>query len=724
MIKKIAYFLLTILALGWIVYASGDIVASKNKNKPNQLFGPQDGRILVINQLREVRNQSINFNFSDPLKEIVKKISTLENKSYRYYFSENQSHFAIESTDNWEKKNVLALLNSFGGNVTILGVRSFRWNDFEIKFSKNVLNFQKPTTLITKHEITWDIFDKNASYSIVAFKDQIPEIKEFYIKDAGTSIYSRVSVQNNSNQAYDDREMFANYLPTQIDSYNFRSIKYALRSDSILKESPFRNWPSTGYIALRKDKKTLFLFDIPTSLTFSDYLLDARLIKDPSETSFQLSTIDNQNEIAPKTTFYYKQIENFVYISESTSLLAEVDSDIKLGKTLSTQAAETARIFDFQAKSVMERTYSKNIQKTVTLYRGYQISKEFIAYNSNPDKVEEKETTIERKTFDAISEVQDFAIGDERQGIVAVNSSNEVLFFKESARKTIFQGKSNFVGPIKVITEGKFKDHFLVTFKNEFILVLPDGSLYFNKHISMEQPTNVGVNYFSGAGQEFFVAAPINGGIVCYSTQGQKIKSFDGIKEASKKPIDAWTSQNKIFLGLFDGTEFHMINYQKNRIYRSFKMDGKATSSRQLNELIFYTNVDKQLHKVNQKGQIIQNYGMTVSILENPNGTYLLRLLDNKMQFISLETSETIKNTTLKTGENVDAFDILDGGNNQIIAVLDGISNKIRYFNKAKTPSKSELVGKKKVILSRADSQKTYLYTLNDTYIVRYELPL
>jgi hypothetical protein len=288
----------------------------------------------------------------------------------------------------------------------------------------------------------------------------------------------------------------------------------------------------------------------------------------------------------------------------------------------------------------------------------------------------------------------------------------------------VYQTASNFIGPVKIIEEGKFKNHFLVTFKNEFILVQPDGTLYRNEAFVLETPTAVAVNYFSGVGQEFFMTAPLKGGYICYSIRGQKIKTFSRLNESSKQPIVAWKSQNRIFLGVFDGTQFHMIDYQKNKIYRSFQMDDKATPFRQQNEIVFYSNLDKQLNKIDQKGQVLQKIGMTIQKLVNPSESYLLRVLENKLQCINLQTSEIIKNIDLKSGENIESFDVLNTGKNQIIAVLDGITNKIFYFDKSNIPSNSGLVGQKKIVLSKTDSQKTYLYTLNDTYIVRYELPL
>jgi hypothetical protein len=61
MIRNFLFFVLTLGALAWVVYAGMNLVNFSENSNPEKLFGSEDGRIFILNRPQEIRIEGTDF---------------------------------------------------------------------------------------------------------------------------------------------------------------------------------------------------------------------------------------------------------------------------------------------------------------------------------------------------------------------------------------------------------------------------------------------------------------------------------------------------------------------------------------------------------------------------------------------------------------------------------------------------------------------------------------
>lgn len=720
MLRRILYTLLTLGALAWIGYASLDLIATKDKYHPNQLFGPQDGRILIINEPTEVQLDRLDFNFSEKLQRVATQLISETFPFERLYFSENQSHFCIEIDDYWNQKLVEKLILSLGGSIEPTGMRTYIWDGFEVRYSKQILDFKLPETLIADHQSTWSSFDKNSSYSIISFQDQRAEISDFYVKPSVTNKYTRIPTDWTGNQAINDEEWFSRYLPDGLTEYHFQEKIFALEKTANLKNHPLSKWMSSGWIQAKRNNQRFILLDLLPAFNFRDVLKDERLFNEDG-LSFQM-----KDPISGEpTTFYFRQIDEFVLLSEKDALLSDIDASIKLENTLSSNNNLRQSIFGDQAKQVLERQWKKDYRSTSTIYAGYLVSNEQsgtnrVKNNQSPENIQLKAKSL---SFAADGNVLDFALHPTKNAFLLVNDKNEIIYYNEGGeKKKLASVESPFIGRIQWLREGKLQNHALVTFQKAIYLFNEKGELLPHFPISSADYLQNSASYFNDRGQEFIACALQKGGYQTFSLKGKKLQRNEQSIIADY-PIPAWVSQRAVYFGLVANDQFIMFDQKRNREYRSFALQGPVIPHILKNQIIFWSIQNGELLYTDQKGNAYKsNLKAEKMINFNPLSSNFATYSNGRLQLLSSANGQVVCELTKIQKDDLEHLDYLPIGNKKIIACVNGITNKIRYFDNGVEDQNYLYKGSLKVELQKKNATEIYLYTVLDQYIVRYEI--
>lgn len=719
MLRKILYTLLTLGALAWIGYASLDLIATKDKYQPNQLFGPQDGRILIINEPSEVQLEQLDFQFSEKLKGVATQLISATFPFQRLYFSENQSHFCIEIDDYWDQNLVDQLMVSLGGTFEPNGMRQFIWDGFEVSYSKQIMDFKLPETLIADHQSKWSSFDKNASYSIISFQDQSAEISDYYVKPLVTNKYTRIPTNWTGSQAINDEAWFSRYLPDGLTSYHFQERNLGMEKNPILKNHPLVKWMNSGWIQAKMGKSTFYLIDLLPSFNFRDVLSDDRKLEEDG--TFEMVDI----ETGEKSTFHFRQIDEFVLIAKSDALLNEIDANIKLENTLSSNSSLRQSIFGGQAQQVLERIWQKDLRSTSTIYSGYLVSNEQRGRNQvkNTQDPENLQLKAKSVSFAADGTILDFAVHPSKNSFVLVNDKNEILYYNEAGEKTIVaRVNSPFVGKINWIQEGKMENHALISFQSEVYLMNERGELLPNFPIQSDDYLQSSASYGNIRGQEFIAFPLQKGGYQTYSTKGKRLQRNEkGI--VADYPIPTWVSQRAVYFGLVSNSQFVMYDQKRNREYRNFALNGPVIPYVLSNQIIFWSLQNNEIVYTDQKGSVYKSNQKAEKLINyRPYSNYFAAFNEGQIQILSMANGQVLHALKGIEKDDLESLDFFQMGDRKLTACVNGITNKIRYFTNGNEEVNYLYKGSKKVQLQRKNATEIYLYTILDQYIVRYEL--
>ena len=107
------YFLvgLGLIALLWTGYLSVQLIDSKDNLSPLNLFGVEDGKLLVVNRPEELDLSFVEFSIPEKSNELINSLVLKENFS-NLIISENRDHFLIIGKERWNKSLVKSLFEN------------------------------------------------------------------------------------------------------------------------------------------------------------------------------------------------------------------------------------------------------------------------------------------------------------------------------------------------------------------------------------------------------------------------------------------------------------------------------------------------------------------------------------------------------------------------------------------------------------------------------------
>jgi hypothetical protein len=718
MIRTVFFFLLTLGALSWIVYAGMNLVNFSEKSNPEKLFGIEDGRIFILNRPQEIQIENIDFSIQPRLIELYGILSSTLKRGERIFVSEKKAHILLQTNDLLSEAKVMSRFKSMG--MESKGSKIYKWKDFKISFFKGALDCQIDSENTNFNTIKWNTFDKKSSCSIVEFNNNKAVIKDYYIENGVTTIFTRQPIFLANQKSYDDQTLYGNLIPSDINSYHFIEKLLLEKSDPIFAKNEAFTWTNSGVVAFEYNKANFLLFDFlegyePEQI-LEDYL-------DTNESQYKHFTGIQLTENFPYHKghgFYLKQIDNYVLVSDVESALSEAEVAIELNQTLSRYRRKKNLIFADAPQMVNERKWTPESKSARSSYQGNAIGMERISSKKIQQSLP---SNFEIKNYALKSDVVDFIVQDAKDLVFTISKDNTLSGFKQEKNFLNLKIPEGITGSL--FWSNYFTNVAVFTSTSKLYLLNEEGNNLPGFPVEIPGGVSKGAVSFKWKDKENYLVPSMDGKYHWINEAGIIVHSGKTGFESLLKLPDVWVSARRLFFGFRNENNFTMVEAQNGTNLRTFQLSKNAVSICLENEIKFYDLLSNALFEYNQKGEkkMITDIKIPIwikPISERNNDGFCIKN-SNIISYYTKDASVKMKvKIPFESVEFVGFSNTIKKG--LLLGLIDGLNNKIYLYQlngSLITLPKNQ--AQKKYQISN-QNQKLVIYTILDKFVIQYVL--
>lgn len=724
MFARYFFIILALISCAWIGYVALDLVNKKEAYQPSTLFGKEDEKILIINQLNEFNWEDFQFETTIKNKSFVGELfaNNLEFKSV--YISAKRNHFLIESNLNWSMSEIERIFRQAKIPFEKVSFKSISANGYTINFVKNYLYFSTQNFSTTVIE-DWIKLDKKSSASIVHLSPNF-SVTELYKNANNTIEFSTSNLSNIKGRQVNDIELFSIAIPKDLESYHFIEKEYCASIDPVFKTNPMYNWIDKGFVEITFKGERVLISD------YKDGQEPLQILYEFQHNETENNTHDHYKGIAltnsfPKNKsegFHVYKMNDFVVIAEKQAICEQVIADNKLEKTLVTDAQTSSALFSSLPKRVSERFVSRNQKYSKTIYKTHILETRIASKAKTEITQAEKEDEIPSITMDTDGFVEDFIAFNGGGNIVSLTKDGRLKGFKngKSIWSKLVSGR--IVGKIQQIMDGKT---FVITCSNSIHVLDIDGNYKFGGIINLgSKPAMQMATFYRYKGKEYLVYPTQQGELVTINGTGKQQSIIQSKATDIVTEVDVWTSQNKLYFGVHDNASFKMIDVERKREHRSFAVPTDAKSVSLANELTHLASENGKLISINQKGNkvltTISFSGTLSKIYDNLLTDYICAIRNSHVTII--DQNGQLKMNIQTDFSTIDHIHLTNINSRTYVSIIDGLENNVYLYDQnGRKITHSTLEGSKKCVLS-TQGNHLILTSIIENYIVQYEINL
>ncbi len=718
------YFLgiLGVICLVWIGYVSADLVDKKDTYSPFTLFGLEDKNLLIVNRISEVDFDRIPFKMAAKTNELLGALQPHIDDNYSLVISAERRHFLVISPNNWTLGKVKKLFKKAHLGLSSKGINTLKVNGALVEFYKHYLYIHTEdyeTTTING----WEKYDKRASAALINFIDNEVVVKDIYFKENGKIEFNTFNGQRIKGKQVNDRVLFAEILPRSIQNYHFTEKTYAASIDSIFESGPMHGWMETGYVECIYKGQTVLLSDFNPGQQPINVLGEEAKQEVESEkiNLFKNIRLTQHFPTKPSNGFYALVCNDFVVLSEDQSACEALVANYKLENTLATDAVASKQIFDDLPRLVSERMVTKKEKYCKSVYKN-KILETRISQKSQ-EQGSDQHNENEPFVMHIDASIQDFTVFDGKGNAAILTATGELMYYENGRNTWIKNLGSKPVGEIIYLEQFQF---LLVTCQNALHLFDRAGNYVIGAPLAVGsyRPAK-SATAFEWRKKLYLTFPDQSGNIVVYDSKRRfQFAAPTGGGGSVTEPVQAWTSQGKLFLGCRIDKNYHVVDVDKRKAIRSIPTGAQAVSTVNGKELIIFSQEGGGCMKIDQQGN--------KKALENTVYGNLKRSdLGMRESFVSIFGQGTLAVydqagiivATLKTeAQNSEYVDVKSINGTTYIALVDGIENNVYvYSSLGSSRIGGTYEGSKKCTIHQKNG-KTMLTTAVDDYLIQYVL--
>jgi hypothetical protein len=714
---------LGIISLFWIGFVAVDLIDKKDSYSPSQLFGKEDHQLLIINRKKEVDLNLIPFKTNPKNHEIINTLLPFINDEKSIYISAERKHFLIESKFHWTKNKVKELLRKSHIKYETNGLKSFQITNYTIDFNKNFLYFHESDFITTIQE-NWFSFDRKSSAALIDFNSELPSLQEIYFKGSNTVEFHTKNDKKILGNQIIDQDLFASVLPKNITDYHFKEKKYAISTDSIFRINIMSKWVNKGFVTIDfKGSKVLvsdFIAGQDPINVLCDYL--KKDVENEAHAFFENVQLTKDFPSRNSTGIYVYSLNDYVVISENQSACEEIIAQNKLGNTLSSNPPAIEYLYAGLPARVSERIVNSKQKSSRTIYKSKILETQLAVHQSEDAQIVIANGETLTISVDAV--IQDFISFDEKGNAAVLTATGELMYFTNGKQAWIKNLNSKAIGSITYIEEFQL---LLITCKNAMHLIDKQGSYVFGGPINLggKTPSQI-ATYYKWKNKMYLVYPDQSGNLIMYNSKGTQQSTIRTNISDISSPIDAWTSQNKLFFGAHSSSIFKMIDANGKKEFRSFNIPGESQSFTKSNELFLFSKDNGNLVYFDQKGiKHALNSSLAGKLKKTTQGRNESFLLNTNNQTISVFSSLGLQLGITKIDfTDLEYSDVQTINGRTYVSLIDGLENNVYLYklNGEKLLDQS-FEGMKKSMLNWADGS-LILTTIVDNYLIQYKVKL
>lgn len=555
--QRLILLFLGLVALGWVIFSSYDLLSNENLVDFRHYFNAKDKTIYVVQDPKAIDwdNESIvSTSFNKDLYYSVLKYSN-EPENLTFFFSATHTKILIEQKGNWTKDEVEALLQNGLFALQMGKLKQFRYGKLNGIFNRNQL-------LIYEGELpeakSFDLrLSSKASYAWFTWNRQKNlQLTETYCKKEGRYRYVKYKNPDPAIRKLDDQALYADVIPDFFRNYYFYEKTYAKQLDPSFAKSPWFKCIDKGFVHLKQDSSSLVIFDFQENAhpiqTLNEFFRKEELnTETASYNNLQFSGLISTD----KTTWHLAVFGQFGFASPSKALLDQALAAATLGQTLSQDEAKANRFYANMPSKVSARWVDPSQKKTITLLGKQIVEASYRKLDAQANQEQEKirDYFVMNPGFRVLR----FAAFSERGNVIALTENHQLVGYINGLRKWD-KALTQEVRDLYQISG--FSQLICVQFEHEAQLLDKTGRLVYR--LSHDAGTRIQV--MENKGKKEFICTNKANSIQLYNETGGLIKqiSVDG----KVRQMQSFKQGGKAYVSILTDKQHNIIDLNKRRV--------------------------------------------------------------------------------------------------------------------------------------------------------------
>lgn len=714
MINRIFLGLVVAASLLWLGYVSMDILSESNNFAPEYLFCAQDEKVLVINRPEEVTIDALPDFANAPLAATYRNL----NQSYfsTAFLSANQAQLLLVRTTNWTESDIKRLFLESSASLQ-QDENNFSFGEVKGRFYKKNLYLWQGNIEHASGKPLEFIYDKKASASILHLSEEkgLESITDVYFKGDKRIDYISYNGEIYQGNQVQDEVLFANVVTSNFSHYHFFERDYYAGQDSVFANGPMFQWMQSGFLQLEYGGISAIISDY---IDGQDPILNLNDIGQ-SQDEYSFSHRLTRDFPSGNKKYFIKYLEDLVVISEDEATCDKIIGDFKLGNTIALNKAVRFQLFGSLPRSVSERIVTKEHAYSKSVYQGRLLETQM----GDQITLEADKPTKESTALNCGFDIADFIVLPRKGNVVAVGQKGEIARFKDGKLAWSKRLSAGLVGGVQLIDLHQTGEQFiLVTTRDEIHLWNMNGEAVSGFPIRLDNRASLAAKFYRWKDQSYFLQLTEDQQLLHFDAKGRELNAMK-IAISASRPIDVWASQNSLFAGIANTSNFVMVNIDRHEVYREFPLPSSSFPLKSQNELFQYGIANDKLYKITQKG-VRLDFG------QFPSGKILALQSEGKTNVLLVKTADELhllnpegmpfSKINLSFNEVEHAYVQTFDSGKTITAVIDGMENNVYLYSLDGARIKHEpMEGQTKVFLS-SEAEGTIVTTVVDQFVVQY----
>jgi hypothetical protein len=719
MMKRLILAIFGLFLITWISFVSYDLLQKENTHDFRAYFQVSDGAIWAIHQPNEVNWNDHAIQTPSLNQALYSSLAARIHEPCSYIFSSKKVFFLLEKRSSWSKKEIQQLFKNGMFPFELGKLNSFEYGKLHGIFKGNQLLIYDGEL----NEASDTVFqlDTKASLSRVLLSAEKKEVRvsDMYLKKGRIYTYTKSSVGKNSIKEVDDRRIFAQVVPSNIESYTFYEKSYLAKIDPVFAHSAFsKQMITNGVVFVTKDNRCAAIFDYQEDYSPIDILNEHLQLEGSNEISSEykhlrfskiMESYADSSENNP--TLHIALMEGFAVVSSSKELLDYVLSEAELANTLSQDEKRIAAVYSNLPKKVAFRQVSKSKQQSISVY-----GKKMLETSCRVIDIVDRKENQKIKDYFVMNpgvRVIDFAAFPERGNVIAFTEKRTLVGYINGLKKWEKPCTQEVVS-MDLVDVGQ--SYVSVQFASETQLFDKTGRLVFRMTTQKNIPPS---GYFAKNKMEFVVANSDNS-IQLLNDQGTVIKPFQ--VNGSIKQLAITAQAKNPILGVLTSTMYYTIDLAKRKTLTKLSIDSSYYLINTGLELIPASVKKSTLTLIKNSKPTQFSTKSNVKLL----GSYLLNqelvcLLSRGKELYAYKNGKILWEKTMPLQE-ISALSIQSSKNGlPVLCFLDALENELLILDQnGRDSDQNERHGERKVQVTPFGSSAYSITTFLGSYLIQY----
>jgi len=680
-------------------------------------FEEADSIVYVINHPSSVDFVADEIKTIDMNSDLYKSISKSIPENCSVFLSLKRGLIVFEGRLNWNKASIKEVFIDGKHKIQFTKLRHFSYGPFSGFYSKNKMILHDKN-LSPKIQNKGFSFDKKASYNVISIHNNVRTVRDYYKKKNVTICYQNTAIQFDKGINQNDKDLFSRIISDDFNAYTFYEKNYLSQKDDTFKNSPIRNWTSSGMTILSKGGESIAIVELKAGQKSIENLNEIFDLNQNNENYVYYPSLSFSSLCPSQKGYYVKDIQGYSIISGDKVFFDQLTTEMNIGNSLSMNKKKTEQIFNQLPENVVYRHIQGKTKEAIAISGGRLVKTEIV------DKwgIEEVVNSDSRQyfTMNPSEPIESFYAYSGRGNTFLITKSNKWIRYENGIRKWE-----------KVFDRAVIKNPKLLEMSS---LKHPDVSILFEDEVLIVDKAGRILNRFSSSGGVHPIRCRLRNKVsfLIPKTTTIEVTDYDGKVlstysfSSEIKDMVFFKENNKKHVGVLCEKTLFIINLERKKTVRKIPLDEQYQFLKyEENSLIVNLN---QTHSINLLGEktrfsLPAGFQLKTSFINADNVNFVctndneLLVLNRKGQFNWKRTVPCTSIDKIFIHQNIE--DVLSS---QIqIGILDGIENKIVLLDsQGRVIDSIKRHGEKDIQITNYGNQGISITTFLGNYLIQY----